>query len=186
LHLAHRARRKKKNRLVALLGVSGSMGTYSYLLLFLIHALRRRFERVDAYVFSTRLTCVNEALEKRRFKEVLRATGELAEAWSSGTQIGACLRDFITGDGRRLLTGRTVVFVLSDGLDTGDPTVLADALAYMKKRVKRLIWLNPLKGMPGYEPRARGMARALPHVDVFAAAHTIDSLRELENHLADV
>jgi uncharacterized protein with von Willebrand factor type A (vWA) domain len=56
----------------------------------------------------------------------------------------------------------------------------------MKKRVKRLIWLNPLKGMPGYEPRARGMSRALPHVDVFAAAHTIDSLRELENHLADV
>lgn len=186
LHLAYRARRERKNRLVALLDVSGSMDAYSYFLLLFIFAMRREFERVDVYVFSTRLNCVNEALRTRRLKEAVRAAGDLAEAWSSGTQIGACLRAFNQGDGRRLLTGRTLLFILSDGLDTGDPEVLARALAQMKRRVKRVIWLNPLKGAPGYEPLARGMKRALPYIDVFAAANNLDSLLDLESHLAHV
>ncbi len=186
LQLAYRARRKKKSRLVALLDVSGSMDRYSYFLLLFIYAMRRHFEDVDAYVFSTRLTCVNEALRTRRLSEALEATGERARAWSSGTRIGACLQAFNRGDGRRLLTGRTVVFILSDGLDTGDPEVLADALAWMKRRAKRIVWLNPLKGAPGYEPTAQGMKRALPYLDVFAAANHLDSLLELETHLAHV
>jgi uncharacterized protein with von Willebrand factor type A (vWA) domain len=102
--------------------------------------------------------------------------------WSGGTRIGACLSTF-NAEWPRLVDRRTVVVVLSDGWDTGDPLELAAALAVLKGRSRKLVWLNPLLGSPGYEPLARGMQAALPHVSVFAPAHDLESLRALEKHL---
>src|SRR5438445_457638 len=104
--------------------------------------------------------------------------------WSGGTKIGQSLRAFLTRYGGLLLTPRTVVIVISDGWDTGDIDVLDDAMRELHARAGRVIWLNPLLGSPGYEPICQGMRVALPYVDVFASAHNLESLRQLERHLA--
>lgn len=178
--ISFKTRKEKKNRLIALIDVSGSMDSYSYFMLLFIYAMQRHFEEVDTFVFSTRLSCVNEALKKKRFKEVMTVAGQLTDAWSSGTRIGDTFNTFIEQYGKRLLRRDALVFVLSDGLDTGEPAVLAGALAHMKQRVKRIVWLNPLKGMKEYEPLAKGMHSALPYLDVFASAHNVESLLALE------
>ena len=180
LRMAFRTRKEKKNRLIALIDVSGSMDSYSYFMLLFIYAMQKHFERVDTFLFSTRLSCVNEALKRKRFKEVMTVAGNLTDAWSSGTRIGDTFQAFIDEYGAQLLRRDAVVFILSDGLDTGEPIVLSSALAHIKQRVKRVVWLNPLKGMKEYEPLARGMQSALPYIDIFASAHNVESLLSLE------
>jgi len=103
--------------------------------------------------------------------------------WSGGTRIGACLDEFVREHGRSLLGRRTVVVVMSDGLDRGDVELLEHAMSAIHRRSRRVIWLNPLLASPEYEPAARGMRAALPHVDVFAPGHSLDSLLQLERHL---
>ena len=186
LYLAYRARKRQKNRLVALLDVSGSMDQYSYFLLLFIHALKSHFEQVDTFLFSTRLTCINEALTVRDLRRALEHTSRLAEAWSSGTRIGACLDAFYREYGSRTLRPDTLVFILSDGLDTDEPETLRRALGRIRGAARAIVWLNPLKGTAGYEPLAQGMQAALPYVDRFAAANTLDSLLALEKTLRDV
>src|SRR5437016_283931 len=83
-----------------------------------------------------------------------------------------------------LVARRTIVIILSDGWDTGDPDVLAAELLRIKRRAGRVIWLNPLLGNPSYEPLTRGMAAALPLVDRFAAAHNLAALRDLAGSLS--
>jgi uncharacterized protein with von Willebrand factor type A (vWA) domain len=102
--------------------------------------------------------------------------------WSGGTRIGACLSTF-NEDWRKLVDGRTVVVILSDGWDTGDPEDLAGELRRLKMRSRKLVWLNPLLGSPDYQPLTQGMQAALPHLDVFASVHNLASLRALERHL---
>ena len=186
VYLAYKARKRQKNRLVALLDISGSMDQYSFFLLLFIHALKTHFETVDIFLFSTRLTCVNKAFTVRQLREVLERTSRLAEAWSSGTRIGECFATFNKDYAKQLLRPDTVVFVLSDGLDTGEPEMLRRALAQIKNAAKSIVWMNPLKGMAGYEPLAGGMQVALPYIDVFAAANNLDSLMGLERHLRHV
>jgi len=111
---------------------------------------------------------------------------DTADAWSSGTRMGACLETFNDEYARRVLTRDTLVFILSDGLDTGDPALLTRELHAIKHRARKLIWLNPLLGMKGYEPLARGIASALPLVDAFVGAHNLESLLDLESHLRHV
>ena len=183
IQLAYRARKRQKNRLVALLDVSGSMDQYSFFLLLFIHALKTHFEQVDTFLFSTRLTCVNEAITVKALREALEKTSRLAEAWSSGTRIGESFDAFNKTYAKKLLRPDTLVFVLSDGLDTGEPELLRSAMARIKARAKSVIWLNPLKGSAGYEPLAQGMQSALPYIDIFASAHNLDSLLGLEKHL---
>lgn len=108
-----------------------------------------------------------------------------ADNWSGGTQIGECLTVFFDKYGKQTLNGSPVVLILSDGLDTGDPNLVSEALFKIQKRAKKVIWLNPLKGMKGYEPLAGGMQAALLWVDVFQSAHNLESLLELENILSD-
>ncbi len=184
--LRYRQRRPDRPRLVALLDVSGSMDRYSYFLLRFLHALQQHFQRVDSFVFSTELTCITELLRQPTLPESLRRLAETPTPWSSGTRIGACLMTFLEQYGRRLLSRRTLVLILSDGLDTGDPALLAHALQAIRARCRRIIWLNPLMGMDGYAPLARGMQAALPYLDVFHPAHNLDSLLRLEQHLRHV
>jgi uncharacterized protein with von Willebrand factor type A (vWA) domain len=109
-----------------------------------------------------------------------------ADIWSSGTKIGACLQHFNEQYAKRILNGHSTVIVLSDGLDTGKPELLATELQKINLRTRKMIWLNPLKGMSGYQPVQQGMKAALPEVDVFRSAHNLNSILELENFLLHV
>lgn len=186
IELSYRGRRKRKPRLVLLLDVSGSMDRYSFFLLRFIHTLQRHFQRVDSFLFSTRLTCITDALNTPHLPDTLAALSETAEAWSSGTRIGACLRTFNDQYGRQLRSSDTLVLILSDGLDTGAPALLERELRRIKRRSRKLIWLNPLLGMDDYQPLARGIRVALPYLDEFLSAHNLESLLQLETHLRHV
>jgi hypothetical protein len=182
IDLRFRRRKRRKVRLVLLCDVSGSMDLYSRFLLQFLFALQRAFERVETFTFSVRLTRVTEHLRARSYREVLRKLTEVRD-WSGGTRIGDSLGEFNRQWGS-LVDRRTIVILLSDGWDTGDPDVLATELLRIKRRAGRVIWLNPLLGNPSYEPLTRGMAAALPLVDDFAAAHNLAALRSLATKLA--
>ena len=173
----------KKPRLVALLDVSGSMETHSFLFLRLLHALQWRFRRCATFVFSTGLVEVTPAMDNRDVTTALGAVSRLKMGWNGGTQIGRSLRQLVEEHGARVLRRDTVLIVLSDGLDVGPPEELAEALGRARARVDRVIWLNPLLGTRDYQPTARGMAAALPLVDVFAPAHDLNSLLDIESYL---
>jgi uncharacterized protein len=182
IDLRFRRRKRKKVRLVLLCDVSGSMDLYSRFLLQFLFALQSAFSRVETFTFSVRLTRVTEYLRARSYREVLRRLTAVRD-WSGGTKIGESLAEFNRG-WPALVDRRTIVIILSDGWDTGDPDVLAAELLRIKRRAGRVIWLNPLLGNPSYEPLTRGMAAALPLVDRFAAAHNLAALRDLARSLA--
>jgi uncharacterized protein len=185
LDLLRKSRTPKKQRLIVLLDVSGSMDKYSFFLLRFICALKENFRQLEAFVFSTSLKRISKSLQFNRLDFVLSAVSDMADNWSGGTRIGECLHNFNEQYGKRMLNGSPVVLILSDGLDTGDADILSKELQYIKRRAKKIIWLNPLKGMQGYEPTAKGMSAAMPSIHDFRAAHNLDSLLELENILAD-
>ncbi len=182
--LAYRRRKIQKTRVVLLADVSGSMDLYSRFLIQFIFALQHTLGQVETLVFSTALTRVTDALSESDLRQALDQVAREVPDWSGGTKIGQSLKTFLTRHGGTLLTPRTVVLIISDGWDTGDTDVLADAMRQIQARAGRVIWLNPLLGSPGYEPICQGMRAALPYVDVFATAHNLDSLRRLEHHLA--
>jgi len=181
IDLRRRRRKPRKTRIVALCDVSGSMDLYSRFLLQFLYALQGSVARVESFVFSTDLRRITEALRGHSYAEALRELD--AHGWSGGTRIGECLSTFLA-DWGRLVDRRTVVIVLSDGWDTGDPALLAEAAEALRMKGRRLIWLNPLLGSPGYEPLTLGMQAALPHLSVFAPAHNLASLRALERWLS--
>ena len=174
-----RARRSRQRRLVLVLDVSGSMADYSRALLVFAHAALRADRRWEAFCFGTRLTRVTRALAVSRPDEALeRAAAEVVD-WSGGTRIGESLKGLLDEYGHRGLVRGAVVVLCSDGLEIGDPELLAEQMARLKRLAYRVIWLNPLKGHEAYEPLARGMSAALPYVDLFAAGHNLASLEEL-------
>jgi uncharacterized protein with von Willebrand factor type A (vWA) domain len=181
IDLRRRARRRRKVRLVLLCDVSGSMDLYSRFLLQFLYALQNVFGRVETFTFATRLTRVSDLLRGPSYKRALKRLTEVRD-WSGGTRIGEAIREFNQEWGH-LADRRTIVLILSDGWDTGEPDVLAQEMLTLKRRAGRVLWLNPLLGNPSYEPLTRGMAAALPLVDHFAAAHNLSSLRELATHL---
>jgi uncharacterized protein with von Willebrand factor type A (vWA) domain len=182
IDLRFRARRRRKVRLLLLCDVSGSMDLYSRFLLQFLFALQSVFGRVETFTFSTRLTRITEYLKARSYRQVLRRLAEVRD-WSGGTRIGESLAQF-NREWPTLVDRRTIVIILSDGWDTGDPELLATELLRIKRRAGRMIWLNPLLGNVSYEPLTRGMVAALPLVDHFAAAHNLASLRALAGRLS--
>jgi uncharacterized protein with von Willebrand factor type A (vWA) domain len=182
LRLAWRSPRRVRPRLVLLLDVSRSMSAYSFFHLRLARALCAELADVHCFIFHTRLTDVGDALRDQdpwRSQERLHL---LSEGWAGGTRIGECLRTF-NASHARLMHARTAVIVTSDGYDTGDPAVLSQALIAMRRRVRRIVWLNPLLEQPGYRPVTAGMQAAMPHLDVLAAG---GSLRGIERALPPV
>ncbi len=182
IELKYRRRKPRKVRLVLLCDVSGSMDLYSRFLLQFLFAMQNVFGRVETFTFSTRLTRVTEHLRGRSYRQVLRRLREVQD-WSAGTRIGESIAQF-NREWSHLVDRHTIVIVLSDGWDTGQPELLAHELLRIKRRAGRLIWLNPLLGNAAYEPLTRGMAAALPLLDHFAAAHNLAALRELAHHLS--
>jgi uncharacterized protein len=183
IDLRFRRRKLQQLKLVIVLDVSGSMNPYSIFFVRFAYALQKYFKRVDTFLFSTQLTEITSALRARQLRDALEALAEHAAGWSGGTKIGDSLRDLNEHHGRRLFSRDTVFMILSDGWDTGDPEMLAAELGAIKRRVRKLIWLNPLLGMADYQPITRGMSAALPYIDVFAPAHNLESLLNLEMHL---
>jgi uncharacterized protein len=181
VELRRRERRRRKLRLVLLCDVSGSMDLYSRFLLQFLYALQNVFGRVESFTFATRLTRVTEALRGRSYRQALKRLTAVRD-FSGGTRIGDSIAEFNREWGH-LVDRQTIVIVLSDGWDTGEPDDLAAAMLALRRKAGRVIWLNPLLGNPSYEPLTRGMAAALPLVDRFAAAHNLASLRDLATHL---
>ena len=183
ISLAYRGRKQQKNRLVIFLDISGSMNLYSLFLLRFAYALQKHFKRVDSFLFSTNVVDITGALRKTSLPNALQGLAQTSADWSGGTKIGGSLAAFNRCYGRRVLSRDTVFIILSDGWDTGEPEVLGAELRACKRRVRKLIWLNPLLGLKDYQPVTRGMLAALPHVDVFAPAHNLQSLLALEEYL---
>jgi len=181
--LAWRRRRRQLPRLVLLLDVSRSMSLYSLFFLRFARGVVAAFRDAHAFAFHTRLVPITDALGERDPERLRDKLAVLSLGWSGGTRIGESLAAFNDRHGKRLLGARTVVVIVSDGFDTGPPETLAEQLAAMRGRVRKLVWLNPLLGREGYEPTSQGMQAALPLLDVFGSAHNLDSLVALEDQL---
>jgi uncharacterized protein len=181
IELRRRERRRRKVRLVLLCDVSGSMDLYSRFLLLFLYALQNVFGRVETFTFATRLTRVTDYLKGPSYRLALKRLTEVRD-FSGGTRIGESIQEFNRA-WRHLVDRHTIVLILSDGWDTGEPDVLASEMLALRRLAGRVIWLNPLLGNPSYEPLTRGMAAALPLVDQFVAAHNLASLRDLASHL---
>lgn len=182
IDLAFKERRPKRTKLFVICDVSGSMDMYSRLLLQFVHGLQNSFAQVESFVFATSVSRISADLKNRSYNRALDRLSANVHGWSGGTRIGASLIDF-NAQWLRRIDKRTVVIILSDGWDTGEPEQLAHALSKISARAGRLIWLNPLLGRTDYEPVTRGMQAALPFITVFAPAHNLASLRALEKHL---
>jgi uncharacterized protein len=181
--LVLRARRTRWPNLVALCDISGSMSSYSRVLLHFLHAAANArgagWAQVHAFTFGTRLTNITRHLRQRDVDAALAAAGREALDWEGGTRIGACLHAFNRDWSRRVLSQGAVVLLITDGLDRDDPERLALEMERLQLSARRLIWLNPLLRWDGFTPRARGIRAILPHVDSFRSCHSLASLEEL-------
>jgi uncharacterized protein len=173
---------RKPRPLVLVCDVSGSMEPYARMLLQYLHAYVVARRRVEAFVFGTRLTRVTRELAGRQHDAALARVASTASDWSGGTRIGESLAELNRTHGRRIGRG-SIVVVLSDGWDRGEPEELAEEMARLSRCAHRLVWLNPLKAHTGYEPLTRGMQAAMPFVDHFLAGNSIASLGELADLL---
>lgn len=172
-------------RLVLVLDVSGSMEPYARALLRFVHAAVAGRQKVEAFALGTRLTRLTRELNSRDPDVALRAAGARVSDWSGGTRLGVGLRTFNDEWGVRGLARNSVVVIMSDGWDRGDPDLLAAQMQRLQRVTHRLIWVNPLKVTPGYAPLARGMAAALPYVDRFVEGHSIEALEQLARVISE-
>jgi uncharacterized protein with von Willebrand factor type A (vWA) domain len=178
LERRYRQPAERPRRLVLVCDVSGSMAPYSRMLLQYLQASVASRARVEAFVFGTRLTRVTRELAGRDPDRALARAADHVSDWSGGTRIGAALAELNRAHGRRIGRGAVIV-VLSDGWDRGDPDLLADEMARLRRCAHRVVWLNPLAADPRYEPLTRGMQAALPHVDHLLPGNSIASLEAL-------
>ncbi len=176
---AWRDRRARTRPLVLILDVSGSMAPYSRALLQFAYAAMAAGRRVEVFCFGTRLTRVTRTLRTKDPDRALREIAALVADWEGGTRIGDSLKALLDAWSQRAALRGAVVVLCSDGLERGDPAVLRDQMSRLRRLAYRVVWANPLKGSPRYEPLARGMAAALPSVDVFLSGHNLESLEEL-------
>lgn len=184
LDWAEREPKVKPRPLVIIADVSGSMERYTRLLLLFTYGLARALEqKVEAFVFSTRLTRITKQVEERNLERALREVSLAVPDWSGGTRIGEALQDFNFKWGRRVLGRGALTLVISDGWDCGDIGVLRDEISRLQRSSRRLIWLNPLLGSPDYEPLTRGIQTVLPFIDDFLPVHNLASLHDLASRL---
>ncbi|WP_344763123.1 vWA domain-containing protein [Actimicrobium antarcticum] len=179
LDLAWRQKRRVRPRLILLLDVSRSMSLYSFFYLRLARALSSQLTDVHCFLYHTQLVGIGEALrdpDPWRSQERLQL---LSAGWAGGTRIGDCLSEFNQRHGRTLLHARSAVIIVSDGYNTGPPDKLVSALTALRRRARRLVWLNPLASRPGYTPSSAGMQAALPCLDLFAPGSDLASIERV-------
>jgi uncharacterized protein len=175
-----RRRRVTTRPLILILDVSGSMADYSRNLLQFAYSAKRAAARVEVFCFGTRLTRVTRALDHRRPDDALDLAARAVFDWEGGTRIGACLDAFVRDWGRRGLCRGGIVVICSDGLDRGDPGILATAMERLQRLSYRVVWMNPHKGDNAlFRPSTLGMMVAAPHIDLMLSGHDLSSLEEL-------
>lgn len=174
-----RRRRSHPRPIVAICDISGSMEQHSRLALRFIHALTRVDVRTEAFVFGTRLSRITAQLRHRDPDQALREVASSVHDWAGGTQIGQALHIFNRQWARRILRSSAIVVIVSDGWDRGNPRMVAEEMDLLRRRCHRLVWLNPLAGTSGYEPRTAGMAAAYPYIDDFLPIGNVESLEQL-------
>ncbi|EKF19676.1 vWA domain-containing protein [Nitratireductor pacificus] len=174
-----RSPRRTAPPLVALVDISGSMSQYSRIFLHFLHALTEKRRRVASFTFGTRLTNITRPLTRRDPDEALAEASKAVRDWSGGTRIGTALEAFNRLWSRRVLGQGAIVLLITDGLERDHIEVLSREMERLHKSCRRLIWLNPLLGFDGFEPRARGMRAMLPHVDELRPVHSLDALSDL-------
>ena len=184
LRLPRRQRRKELSPLVLLVDVSGSMERYARLLLAFMHAATRRHPRRDVFAFGTQLTDLTRHFEVADTDQMLVDAGAAISDFAGGTQFGEALAQLRQNHARRFVGGRSIVLVVSDGLDTGEPAQLGEELAWLKRHCKRLVWLNPLLRFEGYAPIARGAEQLHRHADAMLAVHNLTRLEDLAASLS--
>ncbi|MYH71149.1 MAG: VWA domain-containing protein [Acidimicrobiia bacterium] len=176
---------ERLRRVVLLLDISGSMESYARALIRFVHAAVVGRRRVEVFTIGTRLTRITRELSSRDPDRALDAATEAVSDWSGGTRLGDTLAEFNELWGIRGMARGATVVILSDGWDRGSPEVMAEQMARLQRVTHRLVWVNPLKATPGYQPLAQGMAAALPYVDDFIEGHSLRSLERLADVLAD-
>jgi uncharacterized protein len=184
LSLARRARAIDDPRVVVLCDTSGSMDAHVRFLLAFVMAFKRIARRTEVFAFNTSLVRLTPWLEPARIVRTLERLASGVPGWSGGTRIGESLVEFVTKYLDDVVSSRSVVVILSDGLDRGDTSGIADAMRALHSKARRIIWLNPLSGDPRYEPTARAMQAALPFIDRLAPAHDLESLERILPELA--
>jgi uncharacterized protein len=178
--LRWRRRKVKLRPLILILDISGSMADYSRNLLQFAYSAKRASARVEVFCFGTRLTRITKPLGRRRPDEALEQAGQAVLDWEGGTRIGDSLDAFVREWGRRGLARGGIVVICSDGLDRGDPDILATAMERLSRQCHRLVWMNPHKGNDAaFRPSTLGMMVAAPHVDLMLSGHDLNSLEEL-------
>jgi len=180
---AWRNRRIRSRPLVLILDISGSMSPYARALMQFAYAAMAAGRRVEVFVFGTRLTRVTRTLRSKDPDRALHDIGRAVFDWEGGTRIGLSLKELLDAWSQRAALRGAVVVLCSDGLERGDPDLLRAQMARLRRLAHRVVWANPLKGSPEYEPLARGMAAALPSIDVFLSGHNLESLEEIARAL---
>ena len=176
---AFRRRIETPRKLVVIVDISGSMSAYARAMLLYMHAAQGSGRGVEAFAFGTRLTRLTPELSARQAETALAAAAERVADWSGGTRIGASLKHYNDEYGRRALTRGAIVVIVSDGWERGDAELLGAEMARLARQAFAVIWVNPQSGDPSYQPLARGMSAALPHIDRFLPGHNIRSLEAL-------
>jgi uncharacterized protein with von Willebrand factor type A (vWA) domain len=179
IELAWQRPKLKRRPLVVLCDISGSMEIYSRVLLQFLYAISNGLERVEAFAFGTRLTHLTRQLHQARIDEALQQAAAAVNDWGGGTRIGESLKAFNYDWARRVLGHGPTVLIISDGWDRGDLGLLRREIARLQLSCRRLLWLNPLLGAPGYQPLASGIQTVLPFVDGFLPVHNLASLESL-------
>jgi uncharacterized protein with von Willebrand factor type A (vWA) domain len=184
----YRMRARVPRKLVVLCDISGSMEAYARALLLFVHAVRGSGRGVEAFVFGTRLTRLTSDLDTRDPDRAVEDAARRVEDWCGGTRIGASIEAYNEEWGRRSLTRGAVVVIASDGWEREDSGagLLERQMARLAREAYAVIWVNPLKGSPEYEPLAAGMRAALPHVDRFLPGHNLVSLERLGEILTSI
>jgi len=182
----YRARKDVPRKLVVLCDVSGSMDAYARALVLFLHAAVGSGPGVEAFAFGTRLSRLTPELGTRDPEAALEKCTEAVTDWGSGTRIGASLKEFNDLYGKRALSRGAVVVIVSDGWERQDPELVGREMARLARAAYAVVWVNPLKGNPDYQPLAGGMRAALPYIDRFLSGHNLRSLEELAAVLAGI
>jgi uncharacterized protein with von Willebrand factor type A (vWA) domain len=183
---AFRSRIEAPRKLVLILDVSGSMEAYARGLTLYLHAALGSGKGVETFAFGTRLTRLTQELKTRDPETALATAAKRVADWSGGTRIGESLKTYNDEWGRRALTRGAVVVILSDGCERGDTDLIAREMGRLARQAFAVVWVNPLKGDPAYQPLAGGMRAALPFVDRFLAGHNVASLEGLASVLGGI
>lgn len=179
IRLAKKRRVEQPPALVVICDISGSMSSYSRMFLHFAHALAAREQSVHSFVFGTRLTNITRRLNERDVDQALRLVATEVQDWDGGTRIAASIERFNREWARRVLSGNAIVILLSDGLERDTEADLGFQMARLRRSCRQLIWLNPMLRYADFAPRAFGIRKMLPHVDLFLPAHNVDSLTGL-------